>query len=216
METTQIKAERRPHVGTRHARAARNAGRLPAVIYGHGAEPEAISLAAHDVEVALLHGARMLDVEIAGQVAPYLIKEVQYDHLASTPIHLDLVRVNLDEKVQVIVGIELKGTPAGAQEGGIVEQMMADMEVECIITAIPDTLHPSIAHLKVGDSLLVKDIELPPGVVALSDPEDRIATVRLPAAVKDEEAETPEEEGEEKAAEPERIGRERKEEDEES
>ena len=158
----------------------------------------------------------MLDVEIAGQVAPYLIKEVQYDHLASTPIHLDLVRVNLDEKVQVIVGIELKGTPAGAQEGGIVEQMMADMEVECIITAIPDTLHPSIAHLKVGDSLLVKDIELPPGVVALSDPEDRIATVRLPAAVKDEEAETPEEEGEEKAAEPERIGRERKEEDEES
>lgn len=215
METNQLKAERRTNVGTRDSRATRAAGRLPAIIYGHGADPEPITLAAHDVEVALRHGARTLEVEIAGKNEPYLIKAVQYDHLATTPIHLDLVRVDLDETVQVQVGIELKGTPVGAQEGGIVDQMMADLAVECIITAIPDTLHPNVSHLKVGDSLLVKDIELPPGVVAMSDPEDRVATVRLSAAaIEDDEPETPVvDESEEKTDEPERIGRVRKEED---
>ena len=215
METNQLKGERRTSVGTRDSRATRAAGRLPAIIYGHGAEPEAITLGAHDIEVALRHGARTLEVEIAGKNEPYLIKAVQYDHLATTPIHLDLVRVDLDEKVQVQVGIELKGTPVGAQDGGIVDQMMADLAVECIISAIPDTLHPNISHLKVGDSLLVKDIELPPGVVSMSDPEDRVATVRLSAAaIEDDEAEaTVEDEAEEKTDEPERIGRVRKEEE---
>ena len=215
METNQLKAERRTSVGSRVSRAARAAGRIPAIIYGHGAEPEAITLGAHDFEVAMRHGARTLEVDIAGKKESYLIKVIQYDHLASTPIHLDLVRVNLDEKVQVQVGIELKGTPVGAQDGGIVDQMMADLAVECLISAIPDTLHPSISHLKVGDSLLVKDIELPSDVVATSDPDDRVATVRLSAAAIEDEA--PEEavadEGEEKTDEPERIGRVRKEEE---
>ncbi len=215
METNQLKGERRTSVGTRDSRSARAAGRLPAIIYGHGADPEPITLGAHDLDVALRHGARMLDVELAGKTAPYLIKAVQYDHLATTPIHLDLVRVDLDEKVQVQVGIELKGTPVGSQDGGIVDQMMADLAVECIISAIPDTLHPTITHLKVGDSLLVKDIELPPDVVVMSDPEARVATVRLSAAaIDDDEAEaTVEDEAEEKTDEPERIGRVRKEEE---
>lgn len=212
METILIKADRRGELGTRYARATRKAGLMPAIIYGHGADPEPVSLSAHDVEVALLHGARMLEVEVAGAKAPYLIKQVQYDHLGSTPIHLDLMRVDLDEKVQVSVGIELKGTPEGAKEGGIVDQMMANMEVECVITAIPDTLHPLITHLKIGDSLLVKDIPLPPGVEALSDPEDRVATVRLPS-ISEEPEEPDEAESEEGAAEPEMIGREKKEEE---
>lgn len=211
MEAIKLKSQPRQAQGTRKARDLRKKGRLPVVIYGHGEPPEAISLDQHEVEVALKHGARTLNVEVGGQSKPYLIKEVQYDHFAETPIHIDLARVDLNERVQVRVGIELRGTPKGVSEGGVLDQSIGQIEVECLVTDIPDTLHPLVTHLALGESLYVKDLKLPAGVVALADPDDRIATVRkiveaAPAA--------PAAEGEEAAvAEPERIGRIKKEEE---
>jgi len=213
MEAMTIKAEPRTTSGTRISRALRAAGRLPAVIYGHGEAPESVSLAHHEVEVALAHGARTLQVDLNGAVKPYLIKQVQYDHLATNLIHLDLSRVDLHERVKVRVGIELRGVPKGIHDGGILDQQMAQIEVECVVTEIPDTFHPVVTHLALGDSLLVKDLQLPPGVVAMADPNERIATVRLLAAevvapvtpIEGEAATT---------AEPERIGRIRKDDEE--
>jgi len=189
----------------------RAGGRLPAVIYGHGEAPESVSLAHHEVEVALAHGARTLQVDLNGAVKPYLIKEAQYDHLATNLVHLDLARVDLHERVKVRVGIEPRGIAKGIHEGGILDQQMAQIEVECVVTEIPGTFHPLVTHLALGDSLLVKDLELPPGVVALADPNERIATVRLLAA--EVVAPVAPIEGEAAAtAEPERIGRIKKEE----
>ena len=209
MEETALRGETRTATGTRAAQALRATGKLPAVIYGHGEKPESITLEQHEVEVALAHGARTLEVQIGKKKKPYLIKEVQYDHLATTPIHLDLARVDLTELVRVRVGIELRGTPKGVADGGILDQVMADLEVECTVTAIPDTLHPLVTDLGLGDSLLVKDLELPEGVSALADPEDRVATVKV-LAIHEEESETPDQESEESSEEPERIGRVRK------
>lgn len=209
METLTLKAESRTALGTRAARLLRAGGRLPAVIYGHGEPPETVSLARHDVEVALAHGARTLQVELAGNTRQYLIKDVQYDHLDHEPIHLDLTRVDVDERVTVRVGIELRGVPKGVSEGGVFDQHMADIEVECLVTEIPETLHPVVTGLGLGDSLLVKELEFSPGVAALADPEERVASVR--ALVEAAEPE-PVEEAEEEAEEPERIGRVRKEE----
>lgn len=215
MEMTTLKAEPRKAAGTRVAQALRAQGLLPIVIYGHGEAPETASLSGHDFEVALAHGARTLHVELGGQTKQYLIKAVQYDYLGDTPIHIDLTRVALDERVKVRVGIELRGVPKGVSEGGVLDQSMADMEVECLVTEIPDTLRPLISELGLGESLLVKDLALPPGVVAISDGEDRVATVR--ALAEEVEAEPTEEEpGEKKEGEPERIGRVKKEEGEES
>ena len=209
MEVATLNATARPKTGTREARALRKSGRLPAVIYGHDQPPEAVTLSQHDVVVALGHGARMLKLAIGSKSEQYLIKEVQYDHLGLEPIHLDLARVSLDERVHIQVGIEPRGTP----KEGILEQYLAEIEVECLVTAIPDTLHPLVMELAVGDVLLVKDLKLPPDVSALNDPEDRVLTVR---ALKEElEEEAPTEAAEEGAAEePERIGRVRKDEDE--
>jgi large subunit ribosomal protein L25 len=208
METMTLKAEPRTALGTRAVRALRATGRLPAIIYGHGEAPEPISLPSHDVEVALAHGARMVEVKLAGKVKQYLIKDVQYDHFEEEPIHLDLTRVALDERVTVRVGIELRGEPKGVSEGGALDQHMADLEVECLVTEIPDTLHPVVTDLALGESLFVKDLTLPPGVVAVTDPEDRVATVRVPAVAAEPEAV---EEEEEEEAQPEIIGRARKE-----
>ncbi len=207
MEITTLKSLPRDTIGTRAARALRAAGRLPAIIYGHGEAPESVSLLMRDVEEALARGARMLPVEVGGKGHQFLIKAVQYDHLDAAPIHLDLTRVSMDERVKVYVGIELRGVPKGVADGGVLDQHLAGIEVECLVASIPDTLHPLVTDLELGASLLVKDLELPDGVVPLADPEDRVATVRAVA----EEVEAEEPEGDEKeAAVPERIGRIRK------
>jgi large subunit ribosomal protein L25 len=209
MELITLKGEVRKSRGTRSARSLRSEGKLPAVIYGHGRPPESVALSHHDVIVALGRGVRMLQVDVDGQAHPYLIKEVQYDHLGSTPIHLDLARVKLDERVRVRIGIELRGVPKGLSEGGVLEQYMGEVEVECLAAAIPDTLHPLVNELALGQALLVKDLQLPPGVVAVSGPDDRVAAVRLLAVAPEAVVAAPVE-GE--VAEPERIGRVRKEE----
>lgn len=210
MEIETLQAELRSGFGTRVARKLRATGRIPAVIYGHGEPPQSVSLVMHDLEVALAHGARTLQVEIDGSKEQFLIKQVQYDHLDDKPIHMDLTRVSLDERVKVRVGIELRGVPKGVTEGGVLDQHLADIEVECRVMEIPGTFHPIVAELALGDSLLVKDLELPSGVTALADPEERVASVRA-AAKEAETEETPEEE--ETTPEPERIGRVRKDED---
>lgn len=209
-ETITFKAEPRESLGTRASRALRETGRLPAVIYGHNEPVEAVSLEEHDVEGALAHGARTLDVTVGGRTQRCLIKEVQYDHLGIAPIHIDLTRVDVDERVRVAVGIELRGVPKGVSEGGVLDQNLAEVQVECLVSDIPETLRPIVTDLDIGDLLLVKDLPLPDGVVAVTDDEERVATVRALAV-----AEEPEvvEEGEEETAEPTRIGRVRKEEE---
>ena len=210
MDIITVKSEPRTPGGSKTARSLRAQGRLPVIIYGHNEPPEAISLAQHDVEVALGHGARTLNVEVGGRVSPYLIKDVQYDYLAATPIHMDLARVDLSERVRVTVGIELRGIPKGVQEGGVIDQSMAEIEVECLVTDIPDTLRPVVTHLVLGDTLLVKDLPLPPGVKALAGPDERVATVR--AMMEEPVAAPAPVEAEGAPLEPERIGRIRKEE----
>jgi large subunit ribosomal protein L25 len=210
MEIVTVKAEPRAASGTRVARALRATGRLPVIIYGHGEKPEMVSLPRHDVEVALAHGARTLEVALSGTTKKYLIKDVQYDHLGHDAIHVDLTRVDLDERVTVRVGVELRGVPQGVSGGGVLDQHLADLEIECLVTEIPETLHPIVTELALGESWLVKDLELPAGVVALTGPDERVATVRALLEAAEPEAA---EEAEEATVEPEVIGRVRKEEE---
>lgn len=211
MKTTTLKAEPRTVLGTLASRKLRAQGLLPAIIYGHGEPPESVALAKHEIEVALNRGARTLQVELNGTTQQFLIKEVQYNHMGQIPLHLDLTRVDQDESVRVKIGIELRGVPKGVGEGGMLDQHMADIEVECLVTAIPETLHPLVTHLGLNESLLVKDLELPTGVVPLADADQTVAVVRVMATA---EPEATPEEVEEKTAEPERITRERKEQEE--
>lgn len=210
MDIPVLKAEPRQAAGTRIARRLRASGRLPLIIYGHGEPPESISLDQAEVESALLHGVRTLELDLNGAKRPYLIKEVQYDHLDRLPIHIDLTRVDLNERVTVRVAIELRGIPQGVSEGGVLDQLMQHLDVECLVTDIPRTLHPPVNELGVGDSVMVKDLDLPDGVTALSGSDDVVATVRA-LLTEEESEESAEEAGE--SAQPERIGRVRKDEE---
>jgi large subunit ribosomal protein L25 len=189
VETLVLKANKRDASGTRVSRKAREAGLVPAVVYGHGAEPLAITLNYHDLSLELQHHHRLLQVDLNGKKEQFLVKEIQYDHLGDKVIHLDLTRVDLDERVTVTVTLEFKGIPAGAADGGVLDQMRADIELECLVTNIPENVRVMVSGMNVGDMLLAKDVTLPSGITLVTDAETPIAAVRVMAEEVEEEVE---------------------------
>ncbi len=116
-----LKATKREEIGTRQVRRLREQGLIPAVIYGHGEGAVSVTLNEHEVELAIQHGERLLEIEFEGKMHNVLIKEVQWETYGQEVIHVDLARVDLDERVEVTIKIVLKGTPAGASEGGVLQ-----------------------------------------------------------------------------------------------
>jgi large subunit ribosomal protein L25 len=212
MQIANLKGEARQPGNRAANRRLRKRGLVPAVIYGHEQAPETAAVSLHDLLLALEHLQHVVRLEIDGQQQQYLVKDVQYDHLQKTPIHVDLMRVDPNERVQVKVPVELKGEPHGVHEGGVLVHVISDLEVECRLLEIPEVIRPSVAHLGVGQVLHVKDVELPERVEPLHDPDDIVATVRAKRGVQAEEEEV-EEVAEEPSKEPEVIGRTGKEEE---
>ncbi len=198
----ELRIAKREELGTRRCRQLREQGLVPGIIYGHGEENLCVSVPAHDIEGAISRGERLLKAELDRKQENLLIKAVQYDHLGNRVIHVDLTRVSLDERVEVTVPIVLRGTPAGVEsEDGVLRQHLNEMEIECLVTAIPEELRVQVTGLHVGDALRVADLELPDGVTVSEDGETVVASVAVMA-----EEEVPVEEAEEAVAEPEVIG----------
>jgi large subunit ribosomal protein L25 len=212
MKIANLKGETRQPGNRAANRRLRKRGLVPAVIYGHEQTPETAAVSLHDLLLALEHLQHVVRLEIDGQQQQYLVKDVQYDHLQKTPIHVDLMRVDPNERVHVKVPVELKGEPHGVHEGGVLVHVISDLEVECRLLEIPEVIRPSVTHLGVGQVLHVKDVELPDGVEPRHDPDDIVATVRAKRGVHAEEEEV-EEAAEEPSKEPEVIGRTGKEEE---
>ena len=210
-DTVTLKASIREHAGTRRAVKLREQGLMPAVLYGHGRDPISVSLDAHEFVENLHHGHRIFEMDIDGSRDTVLVKEIQYDYLGKDVIHADLMRVNLSERVTVEVMLQLRGTAAGIHAGGIVEEIMNSVQVECEVRSIPETLMVNIKDLELNESLHAGQIELPEGVTLITDSDAVIVSCHeTKAAVADEDAEAVE--GAEASAEPEVIT-ERKEEE---
>lgn len=204
----ELKATRRSDTGTRKARALRKGGLIPAVIYGHGKECLSITLNEHEVKLAIQHGERLLEIDLDGRKEHTLIKEVQYDTFGHVVLHVDLTRVTLDQRVEVTVPIVLRGTPAGAADGGVLQLSASEVRVECLVTDIPEEIRLQVNELNIGDALHMSDLPLPAGSTLLDEPEATVCTVIVIA----EEVEVPEEEAAEAPAEPEVIGEKKEEE----
>jgi large subunit ribosomal protein L25 len=201
VQSAQVTAKPRSELGTRANRRLREAGLLPGVIYGHKEAVIPVKFPRKEIVEHLNRGARLFDVTLDGKSEKVLIKEVQFDHLGIEVLHVDFARVSLDEKVKVTVPVELKGTPKGEADGGVLQQIIAGLEVECLVTEIPDAIRHNVAEMALDDVLHIKDLQLPAGVKALQDGELIVATVK---EVLEVVAPVVEEEG---AAEPEVIGR---------
>jgi large subunit ribosomal protein L25 len=207
--TDTLKAEPRNTFGKRNNVRLRRAGRLPAVLYGHGEAAVNLTLAADQVEASLRHGAKVVDLDGAA-TGKALLQDVQWDTFFHHVLHVDLLRVVAGEKVTVEVPIELKGEAPGAAQGGVIEQVVHSIEIECPLDVLPERLHISIKNLQINGHLTAKDIiDLPAGATVLSDEDELIVHCVMPQA--EEEAEA----AEEGTAEPEVISKGKADEEEE-
>jgi len=182
--------------------------RIPAVVYGHKEATEAVSVPKDDLLKILRHGARVLDLKSDKGVQKALIREVQFDHLGKEVLHIDFARVAADERIVIPVAIELRGIAPGVTAGGVLDQPLHSLQVECLAIAIPESIRVNINELQIGQSVHVRDLTLPAGAKAMNDPDAVVVHVSAPQA----EAEAP---AEAATAEPEVIGRKAAEEEEE-
>jgi len=202
-----LKVELRQSRGKRHARRMRLAGSIPAVLYGHGEANLSLKARAEQVQAIVRHGARVVDLEGAVSEKAF-IRALQWDTYGVDVLHLDLTRVSADEKVQVMVALELRGEAPGVKDGGVVSQLLHQVKIECLAISIPEKLHLSVNALKLGDSLTIGNIELPAGTTMLTELEAVVVQCVEPKA--EEELAAPSE-----GAEPEVIGRKAEDEEEE-
>lgn len=182
--TVVLKAEKREKVGSKHASKLRQKGRIPAVVYGHKLDPVSISIDKHEFVENLHHGHRVFNINVDKSKDTLLVKDLQYDHLGKEVVHVDFVRVDLAETVKVTVPIELRGTAKGSHEGGIVDEHLDHLEIECKVNEIPETIPVLIKELGVGDTIHAGDIELASGLKLATDPSAVVLTCHLVAAAK--------------------------------
>lgn len=178
-QTATIVVKNRSELGSRANKRLRDAGLLPGVVYGHGEAVVPVTLPKKEVASHLEHGTHVFDLQIEGKSEKVLVKEVQYDHLGIEVIHVDFARVDLNERVEVTVPLELKGTPKGEAVGAKLQQVIADLEIECLVTEIPDLIRHNVSDMDKDSVLHVRDLKLPPGVKVLMDGEVILATCRV-------------------------------------
>lgn len=176
--TAVITAKARPELGSRANKRLREQGLLPGVVYGHKEAVVPVTLPKKEVVNHLEHGTHLFDLQLDGKSEKVLVKEVQYDHLGLEVLHVDFARVSLDEKVEVTVPLELKGTPKGESQGAKLLQIVADLHVECLVTEIPDAIRHNVSDMEKDTVLHVSDLKLPPGVKVLLSGDVLLATVR--------------------------------------
>ena len=212
MAVNALVAEVRDATGKGVARKLRAAGRIPAVVYGRGTESRAISVDPKALVQLLQKGGAgmntLIELSVDGTAKTVLVKELQRDPVRGRPLHTDFYLVDLDQKVVVSGPIRLTGRAPGVELGGILDHPLREIELECLPRAIPESIDVDVSALDVGDSIHVRDLELPEGVSVQSDVNLAVASVVAPVVVEEPVAEEVEEgeeavaEGEEAAAAP--------------
>ena len=201
--------ELRERRGKGIARKLRAAGRSPAVCYRRNGEAVPVSLDPKELDRLLRKASSgintLIDLKVAGggdfDGRQVLVKELQRDPITGAYLHADLYAVDLLQKIHVSVPVHLKGTPIGVSlGGGILDQATRELDVECLPNAIPEEFAIDVSAIEVGDSLHVRDIEVPEGVEILNDPDVSIMSVVAPAVAEEVAAAAEAVEGEAAAA----------------
>ncbi len=193
MSQVMLKAETGRTTGTRPSRRLRRKGKVPATLYGQGAEPVSIAVNARELRNALSTGAGMnavMRLQVGGDSYTSLARQLQRHPTTGDIIHLDFVRISLTDRVNALVHVQLVGDPVGVtDEGGIIETVSSTVNVNAPVTSIPESVQVDISALRAGESIRVADLPAFTGVEYLDHPDQPIATIGLPAVVEEAEEE---------------------------
>jgi large subunit ribosomal protein L25 len=202
-ERTLLTLGPREERGSRATRRLRREGLVPGVIYGIDADSLSFKVDARQLRGVLAEGHALFDVEIDGSGRqPVIVKEQQRDPVRGRLLHIDLLKVRLDEKIQSTVALEIEGVEdaPGVREGGVLEHVTRELNVSALPTDIPDRIVADVSGLGIAETMLLSAVSAPAGVEFLDDPEETVvATITAPTEI--EEPEEVEEEVEEVGAE---------------
>ena len=176
-----LNVEARDTTGTLRMRRLRKTGKIPAVLYGHGEGVVSLTIARKEIDKIVGHGGHI--VELKGAVTEgALIKEVQWDAFGSSILHVDLTRIDPNEKVEVTLPVSLKGDAPGTHNGGVVSHAKHELTIICPANKVVDALELKINGLELDQTLTAADVELPAGAELAGDPNEVIASCSAPSA----------------------------------
>jgi large subunit ribosomal protein L25 len=187
---TKLAVSGRTADGSRAARRLRRVGRVPGVLYGGREEAVGFDVDARELRVALASSGAVIELSVDGaEGTPVVVKESQRDPVRGQTIHIDLLRVRLDEAIHATVPLELTGTEdaPGVKEGGVLEQIMRELNVQALPTAIPESIVHDVGEMQIGDTIGLATIVMPPAVTLLDDVEEAIVATLSPPRLQVEE-----------------------------
>jgi large subunit ribosomal protein L25 len=177
--------------GSRASRRLRREGLVPGVIYGAGADCIAFKVDSRELRHVLAEGHALFDVELDGSGRqPVIVKDQHRDPVRGRVLHIDLLKVRLDEKIQSTVALELEGVEdaPGVREGGVLEHVTRELNVSALPTDIPDRIVADVSGLGIAETMLLSSVTPPPGVELLDDVEETVvATVTAPTEIEEPE-----------------------------
>jgi len=192
-----VECQKRPE-GSK-PRSLRRSGLIPAVLYGHkGAESVALTMSAKDAETLLkkatinntLVQVKIPDISWSGKA---LLREVQTHPWKNALYHVSFFSVAAQESLNVMVQLHFVGEPAGIKQGGVLEVVISELQVQCAPENIPESIEIDVSNMQIGDVIRVEELVLPPGVTPLSEPERTVVTVAGDSNTEAEESEASEE-----------------------
>jgi large subunit ribosomal protein L25 len=169
---------------------------VPGIVYGGGEDPLAFQVDARDLRLALAHAGAVLDLTIeGGGGSPVVLKELVRHPVTGETVHVDLLRVRLDQAIHSTVVIELTGAEnsPGVKEGGVLEHVTREVAIEALPTDIPDSIAYDVSEAVIGDTVTLEALTMPSGVALLDDPETVLVTLTPPRLQVEEEPEIEEE-----------------------
>jgi large subunit ribosomal protein L25 len=187
MAITQFPATTRTVSGKGTARKMRAAGKIPAIIYGHGRAPQSLELDGHTFTRLLekiSYLTTVIELTVDGTMARTLIRELQRHPVKRDILHVDFQELVAGEKVTIRVPLKFVGTPEGVRTGGgILDETVRELHISVDPAEIPNHIDVDVAHLQVGKSLHVRDVKAPAGVTILDDPAGTICVCMIPKEV---------------------------------
>lgn len=183
----KLVVKQRSESGSAACRRLRQAGLVPGNVYGHKAEAVAVSVPNEILSPIIMAGIRVVDLELDGKTDKALLREIQWDTFGTSIRHFDFLRVDPNERVKINVPLELKGTAPGSLAGGVLEQTLHSITVDCLAYQIPDVIQVRIGSLDLGQAIHVRDLDIPENV-HVQNPPDAIVVHVIQVQTKDLQA----------------------------
>jgi large subunit ribosomal protein L25 len=194
-QSTKLSISPREPEGSRATRRLRRTGRVPGILYGGDGEPMTFSVDARELRHALAARGAVLEVVDEGNAIPAILKSAQYHPVRGETMHVDLLRVNLSVAIAAVVPLELVGAEdaPGAKEGGVLEQITRELNIEALPTEIPESITYDVSGMEINDTVTLSQVAVPAGITLLDDPEETVVATLTPPRLETETDELEEE-----------------------